>query len=61
MHWGRRIGTAINALVIGGVIAGTLLGALLDLLWRFGAEYYARKHPPPNRASRSTEDPAPPK
>lgn len=60
MHWGRRIGTAINALVIGGVISGALLGALLDLCWRFGAEYYARKHPPV-RASRSTEATAPPK
>lgn len=61
MHWGRRVGTAINALVIGGVISGALLGLLLDLLWRLGAEYYARKHPPPGRASRSTEDTAPPK
>lgn len=60
MHWGRRIGTAINALVIGGVISGALLGALLDLCWRFAAEYYARKHPPV-RASRSTEATAPPK
>ncbi len=61
MHWGRRVGTAINALVIGGVISGALLGLLLDLLWRFGAEYYARKHPPAVRASRSTVDPVPPK
>jgi len=61
MHWGRRVGTAINALVIGGVISGALLGLLLDLLWRLGAEYYARKHPPAIRASRSTEDPSPPK
>ena len=61
MHWGRRVGTAINALVIGGVISGALLGLLLDLLWRLGVEYYARKHPPAIRASRSTEDPAPPK
>ncbi len=61
MHWGRRIGTAINALVIGGVISGALLGLLLDLLWRLGAEYYAKKHPRPLSASRSTEPGAPPK
>lgn len=61
MHWGRRVGTAINALVIGGVISGALLGLLLDILWRIGAEYYARKHPARIRASRSTEDPPPPK
>lgn len=61
MHWGRRVGTAINALVIGGVISGALLGVLLDLLWRLAAEYYARKHPPVARASRSTETTAPPK
>lgn len=35
VHWTRRVGNAINALVIGGVVAGTLLGALLDLLWRW--------------------------
>jgi uncharacterized protein (DUF2062 family) len=61
IHWGRRIGTAINALVIGGVISGALLGLLLDLLWRLGAEYYAKKHPRPPSASRSTEPGAPPK
>jgi hypothetical protein len=61
MSWGRRIGTAINALVIGGVISGALLGLLLDLLWRLGAEYYATKHPRPESASRSTEPGAPPK
>lgn len=35
VHWTRRVGNAINALVIGGVIAGTLLGAVLDLLSRW--------------------------
>jgi len=35
VHWTRRVGNAINALVLGGVISGTLLGAALDLLWRF--------------------------
>lgn len=60
MRWGRRIGTAINALVIGGVISGALLGLLLDLLWRLGAEYYGRKHSAYERRSRSTESRAPP-
>jgi len=35
VHWTRRVGNAINALVIGGTIAGTLLGGALDLLWRW--------------------------
>lgn len=30
----RRIGTAINALIIGGVLAGSALGLLLDILYR---------------------------
>jgi uncharacterized protein (DUF2062 family) len=34
VHWTRRVGNAINALVLGGVISGTLLGAALDVLWR---------------------------
>jgi hypothetical protein len=30
----RRIGTAINALIIGGVVSGVALGFVLDILYR---------------------------
>lgn len=42
MTWTQRFGTAINALVLGGVIAGTLVGLVLDLIWRVGAARAAR-------------------
>jgi len=61
MHWGRRIGTAINALVIGGAIIGTLLGFLLDLCWRILAQRFGPKHLHFRRESRSTESTGPPR
>jgi uncharacterized protein (DUF2062 family) len=61
IHWGRRIGTAINSLVIGGAICGTLLGLLLDVSWRFLARRFGPKHLHPRRGSRSTEPTGPPK
>lgn len=33
--WTARVGTAFNALILGGLIAGTLLGGLIDILWRW--------------------------
>jgi uncharacterized protein (DUF2062 family) len=33
-RWTSRIGTGFNALLIGGLLTGALLGAALDLLWR---------------------------
>lgn len=60
IHWGRRIGSAINALVIGGVVSGALLGAVLDLTWRILTERYGPKHLHFRRASRSTEPTGPP-
>lgn len=60
IHWGRRIGSAINALVIGGAVAGTLLGAALDFSWRILTERYGPKHLHGRRASRSTEPTGPP-
>ncbi len=32
--WTSRIGTGINALILGGLLVGALLGAIIDLLWR---------------------------
>ena len=60
IHWTRRVGTAINALVIGGIVSGTILGAALDLLWRWGGE--AHRHAPrrPPRGSHSTRTDRPP-
>lgn len=60
VHWGRRIGTAINALVIGGAIMGTLLGLLLDFSWRLLAERFGPKQLHARRGSRSTDPTGPP-
>lgn len=63
IHWTRRVGTAINALVIGGVVSGALLGCALDLLWKLTwAEHHQRpkrktRRPPPH--SHSTPPPPP--
>lgn len=47
----RRIGNAINALIIGGVVVGGALGLLLDILYRNYWEHHIRaprrKRPPP--------------
>lgn len=61
MHWGRRIGTAINALVIGGAIVGSLLGVALDFTWRFLAQRIGPRHLHLRRGSHSTEPTGPPK
>jgi uncharacterized protein len=37
LRWTAHLGTSINALLLGGLIAGTALGAVLDILWRLGA------------------------
>ncbi len=61
LKWTQRMGTAINALILGAVLGGVLFGGILDLLWRFGvsrAEIHRKKvlarrhrygstHPPP--------------
>jgi Uncharacterized protein conserved in bacteria len=47
--WTSRIGTGINALILGGLIAGTFLGGLLDFFWRRlvlpAARHHAAKKP----------------
>lgn len=32
--WTANIGTGINALILGGLLVGAVIGAVLDLLWR---------------------------
>lgn len=41
----RRIGTAINALIVGGVISGAALGLVLDILYRNYWRHYTLTHP----------------
>lgn len=41
----RRIGTAINALIVGGAISGAALGLLLDILYRNSWREYTLRHP----------------
>jgi uncharacterized protein len=63
VKWTRRFGTAINAFVLGGVIGGTLVGFVLDLLWRFGvsrAERHREKVALAQKHSRSTKRRTPP-
>lgn len=37
LAWTQRLGTTVNSLVIGGILAGGMLGFLLDQIWRYGA------------------------
>jgi uncharacterized protein (DUF2062 family) len=46
IHWTKRVGTSINALAIGGIIAGTVLGGILDVAWRLLSAAHYRRHPP---------------
>jgi hypothetical protein len=60
LRWTRRFGTRINALLLGGLIGGLVLGTLLDLFWRLGvhqADAHRRKVIERKIASRSTGSP----
>lgn len=60
LHWTQRFGTRLNALLLGGVICGAILGGALDFLWRVGSrhsEAHRRKVLARKSASSST-DPA---
>lgn len=60
LNWNRRLGTTINALILGGIIAGGVLGLILDLIWRWGAARTAAHRRRTGRAppdSDSTPDP----
>ena len=52
LHWSRRLGTTINSLLLGGLIVGSLLGLVLDTLYRILRL--------PVRASAPTDPPNPP-
>lgn len=41
----RKIGTAINALIVGGMLSGAALGLLLDILYRNYWRHYTLRHP----------------
>ena len=63
LHWTQGLGTRINALLLGGVVGGLILGACLDLLWRIGArqaEVHKRKVLTQKAASGSTDTPPKP-
>lgn len=38
LKWTRRIGSTVNALIIGGLVTGSALGFVLDLAWRYGVK-----------------------
>lgn len=63
LRWTRRFANVANALVLGGVICGCVLGFILDLLWRFGvarAEKHRAKMATAPPRSRSTSRRTPP-
>ncbi len=62
LRWTQRMGTSINALVLGGILVGTALGGVLDLLWSFGtprANAYRLKLQARRHHSVSTDPPPP--
>lgn len=44
LAWTQRLGRTVNALVIGGILAGGFLGLILDQVWRFGVARAAAHH-----------------
>lgn len=42
----RKVGNAINALIVGGVVSGLALGLVIDILYRSFWQHYTLKHPP---------------
>lgn len=45
-RWTSRVAGVVNALVIGGVVCGTLLGAVLDIAYRLTRQHGRLKIPP---------------
>lgn len=55
----RRLGTAFNAMILGGVLSGAALGLVLDILYRNYWQHHT--HAPPRRRRQPPENPpAPP-
>ncbi|MCF3650386.1 DUF2062 domain-containing protein [Synoicihabitans lomoniglobus] len=58
LAWTQTLGTTVNSLVLGGIIAGALLGLILDILWRNGvAQAVAHKAKVEERKRRSGSTP----
>jgi uncharacterized protein (DUF2062 family) len=62
LHWSTRLGNAFNALVIGGVIVGTVIGGILDAVYCWLARRYTLRRAAKDAArhSRSDSTTAPP-
>lgn len=60
--WVGRIGTAFNALIVGGTLSGIALAVLLDILYRNYWQHYTLTHPrrPPPTPPPEPEPPAAP-
>lgn len=60
----RRIGTAINALIVGGIVSGVALGLLLDILyrnyWQHHTHAVPRRRRPPGEPPANAPPPAAP-
>ena len=54
----RKVANAINALIVGGVISGTALGLLLDILYRNYWQHHT--HAPPRRPRKPRPPPSSP-
>ncbi len=59
VHWTSRLGTAINALILGGVLSGAALGLLLDILYRNYWQHYTLTHPPRPPPDKPPDIPSP--
>ncbi len=58
LAWTQTLGTTLNSLLLGGLIAGALLGFVLDILWRNGvAQAQAHKVKVAERKRRSDSTP----
>ena len=55
----RKVGNAINALIVGGVVSGLALGLVIDILYRSFWQHYTLKHPPRPPKTKPPENPPP--
>jgi uncharacterized protein (DUF2062 family) len=55
-RWTSRIGGVVNALVIGGVVCGTLMGAIFDIAYRLTRQRGRLKYPVDPGATSPSQD-----